>query len=128
MQYRRLPPQRVAPRDAGVSDAVWTQLQHDRRAEQVKEDGYQRLWGARTRATGADRQRIRWRILEEERRRQEKAAMRQRLEQMGICSAGYALSLAFSFLFFFFLLPFCSSRWFAAMPPPDLDSGGDLSC
>lgn len=110
-----------AQRDAGVSDAVWEQLQRDRQAEQDKEDEYQRLLEAKKRFTDEarakileglfeeDRQReeeekakkrameearkkILERLMEEERRRKEEAKMREKLAQMGVCPMGYQVS------------------------------------
>ncbi|KAK6852240.1 hypothetical protein PG995_012365 [Apiospora arundinis] len=80
-----------AQRDAGVSDAVWEQLQRDKRAEQEREDEYQRLLEAKKRATAdADREKIVLRLLEEERRRKEEEAFKQKLKQMGVCPAGFS--------------------------------------
>ncbi|RYP89995.1 hypothetical protein DL770_003898 [Monosporascus sp. CRB-9-2] len=76
-------------RDAGVSDAVWEQLQRDRQAEQEREDEYQRLLEAKNNATEAEREKIVKRLLEEERRREQEAEMRRKLAQMGVCPAGF---------------------------------------
>ncbi|RYO95128.1 hypothetical protein DL766_006341 [Monosporascus sp. MC13-8B] len=76
-------------RDAGVSDAVWEQLQRDKEAEREREDEYQRLLEAKNNATEAKREKIVKRLLEEERRRQQEAEMRRKLAQMGICPAGF---------------------------------------
>ncbi|RYP20847.1 hypothetical protein DL765_002581 [Monosporascus sp. GIB2] len=78
-------------RDAGVSDAVWEQLQRDREAEQEREDEYQRLLEAKDRATEAKREEIVKRLLEEERRREQEAEMRKKLAQMGVCPVGYQI-------------------------------------
>lgn len=112
-----------AQRDAGVSDAVWAQLQRDRRAEREREDEYQRLVEAekkaaeeaawqktvrrlldkedranerqrrleeqRRAAAEAERQRLVRRLLEADRRRQEEAACRRKLQQMGVCPMGF---------------------------------------
>ncbi|CAK7215191.1 hypothetical protein SBRCBS47491_002399 [Sporothrix bragantina] len=81
----------AARRDAGVSDAVWEQLQRDRQAEKARDDEYQRLLKAREReADEAVREKIVEKIIEEERRRQEEAAQRAKIEQMGVCPMGYA--------------------------------------
>ena len=79
-----------AIRDAGVSDEVWEQLQRDKRAEQEREDEYQRLLEERKRASEAERDEIVKRLVEEERRRKEEAAIRLKLEQMGVCPVGYS--------------------------------------
>ncbi|RYP86635.1 hypothetical protein DL769_000703 [Monosporascus sp. CRB-8-3] len=76
-------------RDAGVSDAVWEQLQRDRQAEQEREDEYQRLLEAKNNATEANREKIVKRLLEEERRREQEAEMRKKLALMGVCPVGY---------------------------------------
>ncbi|KAH9905797.1 hypothetical protein F4778DRAFT_679685 [Xylariomycetidae sp. FL2044] len=88
---RQQPPRRHddAQRDAGVSDAVWEQLQRDRRAEREREDEYQQLLEAREKASAAERDRIVLRLLEEERRRKEEAEMRSKLAQMGVCPVGF---------------------------------------
>lgn len=79
-----------ARRDAGVSDAVWEQLQRDRQAEQAREDEFQRLLKAREReADEAEREKIVRRLIEEERRQKEEAAQRAKIEQMGACPMGY---------------------------------------
>ena len=81
-----------AQRDAGVSDAVWEQLQRDRQAEQEQEDEYQRLLEAKKKATDEARAKILKKLLEEERRRGEEAKIRQKLAQMGVCPMGYQVS------------------------------------
>ncbi|KAK3386657.1 P-loop containing nucleoside triphosphate hydrolase protein [Podospora didyma] len=78
-----------ALRDAGVSDAVWEQLQRDREAEGKREDEYRRLVEASKKATADARDKIVKRLLEEEKRRKEEVAMREKLAAMGICPAGY---------------------------------------
>ena len=88
-------------RDAGVSDAVWEQLQRDREAEQEQEDEYQRLLAAKNKATDEARERILQKLLDEERRREEEAKMREKLAQMGVCPMGYQVSgHPFSYLSF----------------------------
>ncbi|KAK8091502.1 ATPase [Apiospora hydei] len=54
-------------RDAGVSDAVWEQLQRDKRAEQQREDE----------------------LLEEDRKRKEEEASKKKLKLKGLCPMGY---------------------------------------
>ncbi len=81
-----------ARRDAGVSDAVWEQLQRDRQAEQEREDEYQKLLEEKDTATEAARELLVKKILEEERRREEEAAKRMKLQQMGLCPVGYHVS------------------------------------
>ncbi|KAK8109232.1 NFX1-type zinc finger-containing protein 1 [Apiospora sp. TS-2023a] len=70
-------------RDAGVSDAVWAQLQRDKRAEQEREDDYQRLLAAEKKAAEeakeAERKKIVKRLLDEE--DQENERQRQLEEQ-----------------------------------------------
>ena len=79
-------------RDAGVSDAVWEQLQRDYAAEQEREDEYQRLLEAKNKATDEAREKILRKLLEEERRREEEARMREKLAKMGVCPVGYQVS------------------------------------
>ncbi|KAK0634459.1 P-loop containing nucleoside triphosphate hydrolase protein [Bombardia bombarda] len=84
-------PRCIAMRDAGVSDAVWEQLQRDRQAEQEREEEYQRLLEEKKNAaTDAAREKIVKRLLEEERRRKEEEAKRKKLAAMGACPVGYA--------------------------------------
>ncbi len=78
-------------RDAGVSDAVWEQLQRDRQAERDREAAYQKLRKARdTAASEAARAKIVERLVEEERLRQEEAARLAKIAAMGMCPIGYA--------------------------------------
>ena len=79
-----------AQRDAGVSDAVWEQLQRDREAEEQREEEYQRLKEEARTATAAARDKIVQRLLEEERRRREEEERKKKLQAMGICPMGYA--------------------------------------
>ncbi|KAK8123367.1 hypothetical protein PG999_003285 [Apiospora kogelbergensis] len=80
-----------AQRDAGVSDAVWEQLQRDKRAETERESEYQRLLEAKKKATAdADREKIVRRLLEEDRKRKEEEAFKTKLKQMGVCPMGYS--------------------------------------
>jgi SpoVK/Ycf46/Vps4 family AAA+-type ATPase len=76
-------------RDAGVSDAVWEQLQRDQQAEQRQEEEYQVLVKARDEATDAERDKIVKRLLEEEARRKKEAEMKQKLALMGKCPMGF---------------------------------------
>ncbi|KAK7937255.1 ATPase [Apiospora aurea] len=79
-----------AQRDAGVSDAVWEQLQRDKQAEQDREDEYQRLLEDKKKAASdADREKIVRKLLEEDRKRKEEEAFKKKLEQMGKCPAGF---------------------------------------
>ncbi|KAI0020648.1 P-loop containing nucleoside triphosphate hydrolase protein [Xylariomycetidae sp. FL0641] len=78
-----------AQRDAGVSDEVWEQLERDKRAEQEREEEYQKLLKAQKDADDAERARIVKKLQEEERKKKEEAAARKKLETMGICPAGY---------------------------------------
>lgn len=79
-----------AKRDAGVSDAVWEQLRRDKRAEQEREDEYQRLLEDKKKASAdADRERIVRRLLEEDRKRKEEESFKKKLAQMGVCPMGY---------------------------------------
>ncbi|KAK8075970.1 AAA family [Apiospora phragmitis] len=78
-----------AQRDASVSDAVWAQLQRDKRAEQEREDEYQRLLDDKKKATAdADREKIVLRLLED-RKRKEEETVQKKLEKMGLCPMGY---------------------------------------
>ncbi|KAK8022775.1 P-loop containing nucleoside triphosphate hydrolase [Apiospora rasikravindrae] len=71
-------------------DAVWEQLQRDKRAEQEREDEYQRLLEDKKKAASdADREKIVRRLLEEDRKRKEEEACKKKLEQLGLCPAGF---------------------------------------
>ncbi|EPE34203.1 P-loop containing nucleoside triphosphate hydrolase [Glarea lozoyensis ATCC 20868] len=76
-------------RDAGVSDAIWEQLQRDQQAELEKEEEYKALIKARDDATDAERDEIVKRLLEEEARRKKEAEMKEKLALMGRCPVGY---------------------------------------
>lgn len=78
-----------ATRDAGVSDAVWEQLQRDRLAEQQRDQEYQDLLEAQRTAREDARERIIQKVLEEEERRRKEAEARQKLMSMGVCPVGY---------------------------------------
>jgi len=80
---------RVAKRDAGVSDAVWEQLQRDREAQEEREEEYRRLKEAARKATDAAREAIVKRLLEEEARRKREEEARKKLKEMGVCPVGY---------------------------------------
>ncbi|PSR97392.1 P-loop containing nucleoside triphosphate hydrolase protein [Coniella lustricola] len=80
---------RDAIRDAGVSDAVWEQLQKDKIVEQEREEEYQQLLKAQRDAREEDRQKIVDRLLEDEARRQKEAEARAKLAAMRACPAGY---------------------------------------
>lgn len=79
----------AAKRDAGVSDAVWEQLQRDREAEEKRDEEHRRLEGAARKARGEAREKIVKRLLEEEARRKREAEMRRRLQVSGVCPMGY---------------------------------------
>lgn len=100
-------PSGEAQRDAGVSDAVWEQLQRDRQAEQEKEDEYRRLQEAKDKATDVARMKIIKKILEEEGRRKEEAEKQEKLKQMGVCPAGFHVSRLFFLYVYFRVDTFC---------------------
>ncbi|KAJ9156715.1 Stage V sporulation protein K [Pleurostoma richardsiae] len=79
-----------AVRDAGVSDAVWEQLQRDKRAEEEREEEYRRLQEASRRAREEDRAKIVEKLLQEEARRKREAEIRQKLKMMGACPVGFS--------------------------------------
>lgn len=79
----------AANRDAGVSDAVWEQLQRDSAAELDKEENFQRLLKAGRDARGAARDSILNKVKKEEEERKLKAKMQQKLLASGLCPAGY---------------------------------------
>lgn len=72
-----------AVRDAGVSDAVWEQLQRDRQAEEEREEQFRELQKAAREARDAARDKTVKRLLEEEARkkREEEATDAARLEE-----------------------------------------------
>ncbi|KAI6264472.1 hypothetical protein MCOR28_011007 [Pyricularia oryzae] len=79
-----------AKRDAGVSDAVWEQLQRDKREEVRREAEYQSLKKQAEEARDADRDAIVTRLLGEEDRRKKQLALKEKLARLGICPVGYA--------------------------------------
>lgn len=79
----------AAKRDAGVSDAVWEQLQRDREAEIAKEEEFQRLVQAGRDARGAARDLILRKVMQEEEQRKLKEKMQKKLQANGICPAGF---------------------------------------
>jgi len=85
------PPQTypVSKRDAGVSDAVWEQLQRDKMAEEAREQEYQLLLEAKKRSADQARDDTVRRLIEEERRRRKEAEARKKLEREGLCPAGF---------------------------------------
>jgi DNA polymerase III delta prime subunit len=76
-------------RDAGVTDAVWEQLQRDQEAEIRQEEEYQALLQAKDKATTAERDKIMKRLLEEEERRKKEAELKLKLAMMGKCPMGF---------------------------------------
>ncbi len=77
-------------RDVGVSDAVWEQLQRDRRAEEEREEQFRELQRtAREAATAAARAKIVKRLLEEESKRKLEEEVRKKLKALGVCPAGF---------------------------------------
>ncbi|KAI6780503.1 NFX1-type zinc finger-containing protein 1 [Emericellopsis cladophorae] len=83
-------PAGAARRDAGVSDAVWAQLQRDREAAVAKEEAYQRLQQEARDARGEEaRDRIRRRLVAAEEERQRTRAWQEKLFAHGVCPVGY---------------------------------------
>ena len=79
-----------AVRDAGVSDAVWEQLQKDGQAEQQREQEYQaRLKETRETKDEKLRQRILKELIVEEERREKEAEAKKKLHLLGRCPVGY---------------------------------------
>lgn len=87
-----------AARDAGVSDAVWEQLQRDRRVEEQREREYEELVKAAHQQQNKEvknpsdeqhRDKIIKRLLEEEARRKQQEEARQKLMSQGVCPVGY---------------------------------------
>lgn len=76
-------------RDAGVSDAVWEQLQRDREVEAAKEEAYQRLRRESRDARGEARDRILKKLMAEEEERQRMLALQEKLTAHGLCPAGF---------------------------------------
>ncbi|EAQ84249.1 hypothetical protein CHGG_10653 [Chaetomium globosum CBS 148.51] len=83
------PPSPIPKRDAGVSDIVWAQLQHDRQLQEQREAEYQQLKQAAKTASDAARDAIVKRLLAEEEARKKAEEARRRLKAMGLCPAGY---------------------------------------
>ncbi|KPM34618.1 hypothetical protein AK830_g11960 [Neonectria ditissima] len=83
-------PSRPVIRDAGVSDAVWEQLQKDNEKEQREEAEYRKLQKAQKSARDEDRDRIVRELLAEEKRRKKIEAQRAKLAKAGRCPVGYA--------------------------------------
>lgn len=80
----------VAPRDPSVSDEDWEQLEKDKAAEVKRDEDYRKLKQARKRASEEIRQKIVKQLLDEENRRKKEAAIRKKLEDLGLCPMGYA--------------------------------------
>ncbi|POS78720.1 stage V sporulation protein K [Diaporthe helianthi] len=89
-QRKQRSTKREATRDAGVSDAVWEQLQKDKKAEERREQEYQSLLKAQRSASDEARDEIVRRLLEEEERRRKEEEARKKLEENGVCPAGFA--------------------------------------
>ncbi|KAH6622552.1 P-loop containing nucleoside triphosphate hydrolase protein [Chaetomium tenue] len=83
------PPSPIPKRDAGVSDIVWAQLQHDRQVQEQREAEYQQLKQAAKTASDAARDAIVKRLLAEEEARKKAEEARRKLKEMGLCPAGY---------------------------------------
>ncbi|KAF4975042.1 hypothetical protein FZEAL_8111 [Fusarium zealandicum] len=81
---------RTSVRDAGVSDAVWEQLQKDKEKEARDDEKFRRLKKSQQDASDADRERIVREILAEEKRRRHIEAMKEKLRLMGACPVGFA--------------------------------------
>lgn len=80
---------RPAVRDAGVSGAVWEQLQRGQRAEDAREEEYQQLKEKAKTASSAARDAIVKRLVEEEGRRRKELERKKKLEMAGMCPMGY---------------------------------------
>jgi hypothetical protein len=76
-------------RDAGVSDAVWEQLQKDKEKEAQDDEELRRLKRAQRNAKDADRERIVREILAKEEERKKIEAKKKKLMSLGVCPAGY---------------------------------------
>ncbi|KAH6662622.1 ATPase [Plectosphaerella plurivora] len=76
-------------RDAGVSDAVWQQLQKDAAAEAQREEEYQKKLELRETADRAMRERIIQELVEEEEKRKKEAEAKKKLKMRGLCPMGY---------------------------------------
>lgn len=90
----RLAPLRLeGQRDAGVSDAVWEQLQRDRAVMEAQEEEYRQLKEAakaKNDLSEAKRQAIITKLLEEEEKRKQAAALQEKLAKAGCCPVGFA--------------------------------------
>ncbi|PNP38328.1 hypothetical protein TGAMA5MH_09686 [Trichoderma gamsii] len=81
---------RKVVRDAGVSDEIWEQLQKDQAEEERKEAEYLKLKeAAQNLATGEAREKIVRQLIEEEKRREEEAKIREKIMALGRCPMGY---------------------------------------
>lgn len=80
---------RPAVPDAGVSGAVWEQLQRGQRAEDAREEEYQQLKEKAKTASSAARDAIVKRLVEEEGRRRKELERKKKLEMAGMCPMGY---------------------------------------
>lgn len=76
-------------RDAGVSDAVWEQLQKDKEKEAQDDEKLRQLKKAQQNAKDADRERIVREILAKEEERKKVEAKKKKLMSLGICPAGF---------------------------------------
>ncbi|KAF5018987.1 hypothetical protein F66182_9005 [Fusarium sp. NRRL 66182] len=76
-------------RDAGVSDAVWEQLQRDKEKEAQDDEAFRRLKKAQQTARDTDRERIVREMIAEEKKRKLIEETKAKLTQMGICPAGF---------------------------------------
>ncbi|KAG5662550.1 hypothetical protein KAF25_004968 [Fusarium avenaceum] len=76
-------------RDAGVSDAVWEQLQKDKEKEAQEDKKLHQLKKAQQNAKDADRERIVREILAKEAERKKIEAKQKKLMSLGICPAGF---------------------------------------
>lgn len=76
-------------RDAGVSDAVWEQLQKDKEKEAQEDEKLRQLKKAQQNAKDADRERIVREILAKEAERKKIEAKQKKLMSLGICPAGF---------------------------------------
>ncbi|KAM0232316.1 hypothetical protein ACHAP5_010746 [Fusarium lateritium] len=79
----------TSTRDAGVSDAVWEQLQKDKEKEAQDDDKLRQLKKAQQNAKDADRERIVREILAKEEERKRIEAEKKKLMSLGICPVGY---------------------------------------
>lgn len=83
-------PRGEAPRDLGVTDEVWEQLQTDMKAEAERDLKYQvKLWLKRATKFDELRQRMRKELVEIEAVRAEESAAREKLQSRGLCFMAY---------------------------------------